>query len=189
MQLRHLLPAAALAAMPAHAQEAVLEVFVQDGSAFDLILVRHAGGCDAVSGRLTVDFGPSQGRVVIDTEYGGGGTLHPAEVRVTSGPAEVAPVPDGARALDIALIALAPEGEVVLTLDIDSEREAGGQRRIVATAHDIEGAVVRFVAQGQQGQDGQAAQAVFGDAGAAILLVPCVPPGLVALEVADRAAS
>ncbi len=164
-------------AAPAAADETVLEVIVQDASAFDWIAIRHDGGCDALTGRLEVDFAPSAGQVVIDTEYGGGGTLHPRPLQVVEGPGEVLGVEDGARALDIELFGLAPGGQVVVTLDMDSGvdlNRPGAARSIVARGVDIVGSVARFTAPGQE-----PAEAVFDTSGRAVLTVPCVPPGLV----------
>jgi hypothetical protein len=158
----------AFLAGPAGASEAFLGVHVHDADAVDFIAVRNLGGCDALSGTLRIDFAPSAGGVVIDTEYGGGGTLHPRGVEVALGPAEVAPVADGARALEIVLTALAPEEEAVILLDLDSA--AGG---IAARDRDIAGSVAEFSAQGE------AVEAAFGPDGRAILTVPCLPPGLV----------
>lgn len=164
-----------LAACPVAAGEAMLEVHVQDADVADWIVIRNAGGCDAVSGRLRIDFGPSRGRVVIDTEYGGGGTLHPAEVQVLNGPAEPLPVEDGARVLEVDLFALATGDQAVLTLDIDNERDGPEAAQIVATPADIEGARAVFSAGGGM----PPVETVFGGAGSAYLEVPCVPPGLV----------
>jgi hypothetical protein len=162
---------------PAAAGETVLEVLIHDASAFDWIAIRHDGGCDALTGRLHVDFGPSAGQVVIDTEYGGGGTLHPRPVQVVEGPGEVVPVEDGARGLGVELFGLAPGGQVVVTLDMDSGVDLdrpGAARSIVARGVDIAGSLARFTAPGAQ-----TAEAEFDERGAAVLTVPCVPPGLV----------
>ena len=156
-----------LLAGPAAGSEAFLGVHVHDDDAVDFIAVRNLGGCDALSGTLRIDFAPSAGGVVIDTEYGGGGALHPRGVEVVHGPAEVAPVEDGALSLEIVLTALAPEEEAVILLDLDSA--AGG---IVARDGDIVGSVAGFSAQGE------AVEAALGPDGRAVLAVPCLPPGL-----------
>jgi hypothetical protein len=157
-----------LIAGPATAGEALLGVHVHDADAVDFIAVAHLGGCDALSGTLRIDFASSAGGVVIDTEYGGGGTLHPRGVEVALGPVEVAPVEDGALALDLVLTALAPGEQAVVLLDLDSA--AGG---IAARDRDIAGSVAEFSAQGE------AVEAAFGPDGRAVLTVPCLPPGLV----------
>lgn len=164
-----------LAASPAAAQEAMLEVHVQDADVVDWIVIRHAGGCDSVSGRLRIDFGPSDGRVVIDTEFGGGGTLYPRDVEVLNGPVAPLPVEDGARRLDIDVFGLETGAQAVVTLDIDNERNGPEAGQIVATGADIAGAVAAFTAQGAA----EPVQALFDQDGSAYLTVPCVPPGLV----------
>ncbi len=185
LPLRSIALAAALAAGPAAGQEATLEVHVQDADAFDWIVVRNAGGCDAVSGRLRIDFGPSEGGVMIDTEYGGGGALHPRPVEVLDGPAEVLPVEDGAREVDIRLFGLGPDAQAVLILDIDSQRDGPGSASIVASPGDIAGSLAVFAAR----EGAAPARAVFGGEGTAVLTVPCVPPGLVMGEGTDIAVS
>lgn len=152
----------------------MLEIHVQDADMTDWIVIRHAGGCAPLSGDLRIDFRTSAGDVVIDTEYGGGGVLHPRPVEVLQGPADVGDVRDGARQLDIALWEFSDGVQAVLTLDMDSLRNAAGpgQGSVVATGADIAGAVASF-------SGGSApVEAVFDDLGSAYLTVPCLPPGL-----------
>jgi hypothetical protein len=98
-------------------------------------------------------------------------------VQVVEGPGEVVPVEDGARGLGVELFGLAPGGQVVVTLDMDSGVDLdrpGAARSIVARGVDIAGSLARFTAPGAQ-----TAEAEFDERGAAVLTVPCVPPGLV----------
>jgi hypothetical protein len=153
---------------------AVLEVFVEDAAMLDVIVLRNVEACGPISGLFRVDFGPSEGQVVIDTEYGGAGTQDPWTPVIRSGPARLMPVEDGARVLDLMVAGLAPGEQVVVTLDIDNERGLSRAERIVATGADIAGGLSVFM------PDGPGAEAVTGEldaTGRAVLAgpVPCRP--------------
>jgi len=158
-------------AEPAPRTETVpLRVMVLDEDAQDWITVSHGGTCATLSGRLRIDFGPSAGSVVIDTEYGGAGTRDPAPVQVVTGPAVVLPVPDGARSIEIVLQDLPPQGQVIVTLDIDNERGWFAGNRVMATPADIAGSTVEVVPQARD-----AVRGVFVDGRLAVVPVelPC----------------
>lgn len=166
-----------LCPLAAPAQTARLEVHVEDAAMLDLIVMRNVEACGPVSGLLRVDFGPSDGRVVIDTEYGGGGTQDPWTPAVRAGPARLMPVADGARALDLLVAGLEPGAQVVVTLDIDSERGATRAARIVATGADIAGGRAVFTPD-TPGEE--ALMGTFDATGSAVLEGPlgCPPPDL-----------
>jgi hypothetical protein len=161
----------------AQGQTARLEVLVEDAAVLDVIVLRNIEACGPVSGLLRVDFGPSSGRVLIDTEYGGGGTQDPWTPVVRAGPARLMPVADGARALDLLVAGLAPGEEVIVTLDIDSEGEAARAGRIVATGAEIAGARGVFT---PDTVGAGALAGTFDATGTAVLAgpLPCVPPEL-----------
>jgi hypothetical protein len=161
----------------AQAEAARLEVLVEDAAVLDVIVLRNVEACGPVSGLFRVDFGPSAGRVVIDTEYGGGGTQDPWTPVVRAGPGRLMPVADGARALDVLVAGLRVGEQVIVTLDIDSEREATRAGRIVATGAEIAGSRAVFTPD----TDGaEALEGTFDATGTAVLEgpLPCVPPEL-----------
>ncbi|MFW5642133.1 MAG: hypothetical protein ACOCY0_05135, partial [Roseicyclus sp.] len=116
----------------APAQTARLEVTVEDAAMLDVVVLRNVEACGPVSGMLRIDFGPSAGQVVIDTEHGGRGTQDPRTPVVRTGPGRLMEVEDGAQVLDLLVAGLAPGAEVVVTFDIDSEAEPTRAGRIVA---------------------------------------------------------
>jgi hypothetical protein len=160
------------AALPA--ETALLEVIVEDAAMLDVVVFRNVEACGPISGMLRVDFGPSAGQVVIDTEYGGGGTQDPWTPVVRSGPARLMPVADGARALDILVAGLEPGAEVIVTLDMDSEAEPTRAGRIVATGAEIAGSLAAFT---PDAAPGEVLTAAFDATGLAVLSgpVPCAP--------------
>lgn len=156
----------ALAEPAARTETVPLRVVVLDEDAQDWITVSHGGTCATLSGRVRIDFGPSAGSVVIDTEYGGAGTRDPAPVEVVTGPAVVRPVPDGARGIEILLQDLPPQGQVIVTLDIDNERGWFAGNRVMATPADIAGSTAEFAPNARD-----AVRGVFVDGRLAVLPV------------------
>ncbi|MCU4653906.1 hypothetical protein N8I71_13760 [Roseibacterium sp. SDUM158016] len=172
-----LLSAAPIAA-PLSAQTAELEIMVHDTDSIDWIALRLVGECGPVTGVLAIDFGPSAGGVVIDTEYGGRGSQDPMSVGVLFGPIALGQVPDGATALEIAVAGLEGGDQAVVTLDLDTEQGATAADRIVARPWDIAGS--RAIFAPQNAGDGLPATATFDANGYARLPlpVPCIPPAL-----------
>jgi hypothetical protein len=159
----------AASAGTASEDSAHLHVMVIDEDEQDWIVLRNTSDCAAITGHARIDFSASRGSVVIDTDYGGPGTRDPGLVRVLSGPAVVGDVEDGARAIDIAVHALPPQGQAIVTLDIDNERGWFENARVMATPGDIRGSVAEFTATGP---DGATSRAGFADGRLAILPVP-----------------
>ena len=147
---------------------APLHVMVIDEDAQDWIVLQNKSDCATVSGHARVDFHASRGGVLIDTEPGGAGTRDPAAVEVLSGPGVVGRVEDGARSIDIAVHGLPPQGQVIVTLDIDNERGWFENARVVATPDDIRGSVAEFTTPGP---DGFTTRGVLADGRLAILPV------------------
>jgi len=129
---------------PSSVEAVELHVMVLDEDDQDWITLSNTGHCASVTGRLRIDFNGSNGSVVIDTAYGGGGTRDPAPVQVLSGPAVLLPVADGARAIDMVITDLPPQGQVIVTLDIDNERGWFEETRVMATPQHIAGSVAEF---------------------------------------------
>lgn len=131
------------------AQTAELSVTLRDGDPHDRIYIHNTGECALVRGVLGIDFAPSQGRVLIDTQYGGLGTKDPMPVNVEHGPLHVQPVLDGDRQITIQIDGLQPAQSGTVTLDVDNEATGWFAGRVIILGDHVEGATARFAGGGQ----------------------------------------
>lgn len=125
-----------------------LEVSLTDGDPYDRIYISNTGACDIVAGALTLDFAGSDGKIVIDTAYGGVGTKDPMPVEVETGNIAVAPVADGDTEISVLIHSLGPGGTAIVTLDFDNNASFWFMRRVAILADDVVGTVARFEAPG-----------------------------------------
>lgn len=150
------------------AERAELSVSISDGDPFDRIFIQNSGECTLVQGALELDFTTSQGRVLIDTEYGGPGTKDPMPVAVEHGPLQVRNVVDGDRQIVIEINGLLPFQSGIVTLDVDNEATGWFAGRVSILGQHLSGTTARFTAQGQD------ASGIFGDTGEVVITLPAV---------------
>jgi hypothetical protein len=163
-------------AVPALADTAQLDVFVQEAEPLDFVLIRNAEVCGPVSGALTIDFRGSVGQVVIDTAFGGLGTQQFAPVETMIGPVRPAPVPDGAQEMVIFIAGLGPGDQALVTMDLDSEAETERLGRIEATVAEMAGSRAVFMGEGEE-------TPVVGDFGTDAAVRLTVPANCIAREM------
>ena len=82
---------AVILSLLATSAQADLSLRMEDGDPHDRFWIRNTDSCGSVNGILDIDFTPSKGGVLLDTEYGGLGTKDPMPVEVELGPIRLAP--------------------------------------------------------------------------------------------------
>lgn len=121
-----------------------LGIVIADGDPHDRIHLLNQSDCNIVSGTITIDFTASDGKIIIDTQYGGIGTKDPMPVEIEKGMIAVEPVSDGARAITIHAIGLPPNDSAIVTLDVDNNQSGWFSRRVSILAQDLNGTVARY---------------------------------------------
>lgn len=135
---------AGLLALLATSAQADIVLRMEDGNPHDRLWIRNTDQCGAITGVLQIDFEPSAGRVLLDTEYGGLGTKDPMPVEVELGNIRLAPVTDGDRHLTVFLEGLGAGDTAVVTMDFDNEASFWSSPRVEVFGGHIEGTIARF---------------------------------------------
>jgi hypothetical protein len=119
-----------------------LRVEFREGAPKDRFVVVNDGVCALPAQVVSIDLGPSAGRLIFDTTGAGAGVEVFQPLDVTDGAAFLAVQPsarDGQTRLDLSLKALPAGARVELTTDLD---DTVGQRAITVSGSEITGAVL-----------------------------------------------
>lgn len=156
---------AAVVILPAPAL-ADLTVTFRDGAPTDRFTITNTGACQTSAMTLTLDMGPSAGRVIFDVTGAGAGVQVFQPLEVVAGAEYLAALPevrDGQTRLSLAMRALPPGAEVAFTIDVD---DTIGAREITVNGSEMAGAVIS--AEGIGG----GFEAVFDTGAMAVLNLP-----------------
>lgn len=142
-----------------------LDVRFQDGAPFDRLTVFNQG-CPLSAATITLDFTSSNGRIVIDTHYGGLGSRDPSDVILQEGNATVRPVADGDRILRIDTESIPALSAITVSMDVDDTISSFEDARVYADGSEIAGATIQIEI------NGETAIATLDATGSATLAIP-----------------
>lgn len=128
----------------ASAAQADIVLSIANGDPYDRLRIWNLAVGSELRGRLHIDFATSEGRVLLDTEYGGLGTKDPMPVEVELGNIRMAPVVEGDRHLTIFLEGVAAGATAVITMDFDNEASFWSGSRVAVIGGHIACTVARF---------------------------------------------